>query len=67
MSRENEKTPLKGAYLADTLYLPENVEISGHTVILANYVVFEGKNPVIRGNYVLIFFPLNQLRSWVLV
>src|SRR5205814_3818574 len=41
-----EKAPLKGAYLADTLYLPEKVQLSGHTLILANYVVFEGKNPV---------------------
>lgn len=52
-----EKAPLKGAYLADTVYLPEKVELSGHTVILANYIVFEGKNPVIRGNYDLHFFP----------
>src|SRR5262249_52561246 len=52
-----ETTPLKGAYLADTLYLPEKVQLSGHTLILANYVVFEGKNPVIKGNFDLHFFP----------
>ena len=52
-----ERAPLKGAYLADTLYLPEKVEVSGHTVILANYVVFEGKHPVIKGNFDLHFFP----------
>ncbi len=52
-----EKEPLHGAYLADTLYLPEKVEVSGHTVILANYIVFEGKAPVIKGNFDLNFFP----------
>jgi len=52
-----EKAPLHGAYLGDTIYLPENVELSGHTVILANYVVFEGKNPIIKGNYDIHFFP----------
>lgn len=52
-----EKAPLKGAYLADTLYLPEKVQLSGHTVLLANYVVFEGKNPEIKGNFDLHFFP----------
>src|SRR5205807_4707530 len=51
-----ETAPMKGAYMADTLYLPEQVQLSGHTLILANYVVFEGKNPVIRGNFDLHFF-----------
>jgi hypothetical protein len=53
----HETAPLKGVYMADTLYLPENVQLSGHTIIVANYVVFEGKKPVIRGHYDLHFFP----------
>lgn len=52
-----ETKPLKGVYMADTLYLPEKVQLSNHTVIVANYVVFEGKNPVIKGNYNFYFFP----------
>src|SRR6266481_2668506 len=52
-----ETAPLNGAYMADTVYLPETVKLSGHTIIIANYVVFEGTNPVIRGNYDLHFFP----------
>jgi hypothetical protein len=52
-----ETAPLKGAYMADTLYLPEKVQLIGHTLILANYVVFEGKNPVIKGNFDIHFFP----------
>lgn len=57
----HETAPLKGAYLADTLYLPEKVKLSGHTIIVANYVVFEGKNPAIRGTYDLNFFPANPV------
>jgi hypothetical protein len=53
----HETAPLSGAYLADTLYLPEKVQLSGHTIIVANYVVFEGKNPVIKGHYDLYFLP----------
>jgi hypothetical protein len=52
-----ERAPLNGLYMADTLYLPEKVEITGHTLIVANYVVFEGKNPSIKGNFDLHFFP----------
>jgi hypothetical protein len=52
-----ETAPLKGAYLADTLYLPEKVQLSGHTIIVANYVVFEGKNPILKGHYDLYFLP----------
>lgn len=53
----HETEPLNGAYMADTVYLPEKVKLTGHTVIIANYVVFEGKNPVIKGNFDLHFFP----------
>ena len=52
-----QTAPLRGAYMADTLYLPEKVQLTGHTIIVANYVVFEGKNPVIRGHYDLYFLP----------
>jgi hypothetical protein len=57
----HEKVPLSGAYLADTLYLPEKVQLSGHTLILANYVVFEGKAPEIKGNFDLHFFPRKRV------
>ncbi|HEV3040507.1 MAG TPA: hypothetical protein VHA33_22280 [Candidatus Angelobacter sp.] len=56
-----ETAPLKGVYLADTIYLPEKVQITGHTIILANYIVFEGKNPIIKGNYDLHFFPMQPV------
>ncbi len=47
----------KGVQLADILYLPEKVELSGDTVILANQVIFEGRDAVIKGNYNVYFFP----------
>jgi hypothetical protein len=52
-----ETAPLTGVYMADTLYLPEKVQLSGHTIIIANYVVFEGTSPIIKGHYDLYFFP----------
>ncbi|MBA3242075.1 MAG: hypothetical protein H0T60_12680 [Acidobacteria bacterium] len=48
----------KGAQLADILYLPEKVELTGDTVILANQVIFEGRQAVIKGNYNVYFFPV---------
>jgi hypothetical protein len=48
---------INGVHLADTLYLPEKVELTGDTVILANQVIFEGTNAVIKGHYSVYFFP----------
>lgn len=50
---------LRGVQLADTLYLPERVEITGDTVILANQIIFEGRNGVLKGNYAVYVFPLD--------
>lgn len=52
-----QTAPMKGVVMADTLYLPERSEISGDTVILTKYLVFEGKNPVIKGPHDLHIFP----------
>lgn len=49
---------LKGLQLADILYLPEKVELTGDTVILANQVVFDGRDALIKGNYNVYFFPV---------
>src|SRR4029077_2012940 len=56
-----ETAPLKGTYFADTLYLPEHVQLDGHTVIVANYLVFEGKNPIIKGPFDLNVFPTKPI------
>jgi hypothetical protein len=50
---------IKGVQLADTLYLPEKVEVTGDTVILANQVIFEGRNAVLKGNHAVYFFPVD--------
>jgi len=49
---------IRGVQLADTLYLPEKVEVTGDTVILAKQVIFEGRNPVLKGNHAVYFFPI---------
>jgi hypothetical protein len=52
-----ETAPLHGVYIADTLYLPENVEVTGDTVIVVNYLVFEGKNATVKGSHDIHVFP----------
>jgi hypothetical protein len=50
---------LDGTVIADTLYLPEKVEIKGDTVILARRLVFEGKDVLIKGHSVdIAIFPI---------
>lgn len=49
---------LKGVQLADILYLPEKVELTGDTVILAGQVVFEGRDAAIGGHFNVYFFPV---------
>lgn len=48
---------LRGAYLADTLYVREYAEVTGDTVVLVNHVVFEGRSPKLKGNYAIFFYP----------
>lgn len=50
---------LEGVQLADTLYLPESVELSGDTVVIARQLVFLGKRIVIKGPHDLHIF-LNE-------
>jgi hypothetical protein len=54
---------MKGVQLADTLFLPENVELTGDTVIMANNMIFSGKNAVIKGPHDLHFFALGPVLS----
>ncbi len=54
---------IEGVQLADTLYLPESIELTGDTIIIARQLVFSGKNVVIKGPHDLHFFPLNPLLS----
>jgi hypothetical protein len=47
---------ISGVNIGDTIYLPEKVEITSDTVILANQVIFEGRHAVIKGNHSVYFF-----------
>lgn len=58
-TRVVRQAQMKGVQLADTLYLPEKVEITGDTVILANQVIFEGRDAVLKGNHAVFFFPVD--------
>lgn len=49
---------IKGVQMADVLYLPEKVELTGDTVIIANQVIFEGHNAVLKGTHNVYFFPV---------
>jgi hypothetical protein len=54
---------IEGVELADTLFLPERVELTGDTVIIANQLIFSGKNPVIKGPHDLHFFAMGPIQS----
>lgn len=53
----------EGVQLADTLFLPEVVELTGDTVIIANNLIFSGKNVVIKGPHDLHFFAMGPIQS----
>lgn len=54
--RGSEK--IEGVQMANILYLPEQVTLTGDTVFLANQIIFEGRNAVIKGNHNVYFFPV---------
>ena len=51
---------LQGVQIADTLFLPEKVELTGDTVIIANNMILSSKNVVIKGPHDLHFFALGR-------
>lgn len=51
MLEHTTRTDLDGVIMADELRLGEVTELLGDTIIIANRLVFEGQNPVIRGPY----------------
>ncbi|GEM_PF-1412308 len=56
-----ETEPLAGVYLADTLYLPERVELAGETILLVRHLIFEGTQAVIEGNHQIYLFPIETM------
>ena len=51
---------VKGVQMADTLYLPEKVDLTGDTLLLAKTIIFEGNNVLIKGNHNIYFMPLEM-------
>ncbi len=52
---------LKGVQMANILYLPEKVELTGDTVFIANQIVFEGTDAVIKGyGKNVYFYPIGK-------
>lgn len=47
---------LGGVELADTLYLPERIELTADTVIVTRRLIHEGKNALIKGNHNIYIF-----------
>jgi hypothetical protein len=48
---------MEGVHFADTLILPEYVELTGDTVMIARELVFLGKKVTIKGPHSLTLFP----------
>ncbi|HZM91201.1 MAG TPA: hypothetical protein VFF31_32065 [Blastocatellia bacterium] len=53
--------PLAGTQLAETLCLPEQVELTDDAVILVKNLRFEGFAPVIRGNHNIYIFLVDSV------
>jgi hypothetical protein len=52
---------LQGVQIADTIVIPEKVELTGDLVILANTVVFEGQQTVMEGIGMNVYvFPVKE-------
>lgn len=52
---------LKGVQMAHTLYLPEKVELTGDTVILARNVIFEGRDAIMKGwSFSIALYPIDK-------
>ncbi|HEV2704964.1 MAG TPA: hypothetical protein VGV59_03510 [Pyrinomonadaceae bacterium] len=54
---------LKGAHLANVVRLPEKVQLTGDTVIIANRIVFEGTDVLVKGNHAVHFFALDSMET----
>jgi len=52
-----------GAKIANIIYLPDKIKLTGDTIILANYVVFASKQVEIVGYDDLLVFPMESVLS----
>ncbi len=49
---------ISGLLIGETLYFPEKVTLVGNTVILANKIMFEGKEVEITGSFSIYIYPV---------
>jgi hypothetical protein len=62
MKQEKQQgSTVKGAIIADVLYLPEAVTPTGDTVVIANRIVFKGQHTVIKGPYGVHCFAVESM------
>jgi len=59
LARQGE-SKLNGLQMAHTLYLPDNIQLTGDTVILARRLVFLGRDVVIKGNHDIHIFTIEE-------
>lgn len=52
-----------GAKIANIVYLPDRIELTGDTIILANYLVFASKQVEVVGYDDLLVFPMESVLS----
>jgi hypothetical protein len=52
-----------GAKIANIVYLPDKIQLTGDTIILANYIVFASKQVEIIGYDDLLVFPMESVLS----
>lgn len=54
---------LAGVTIAHTLYLPQQVDLKGDTVILVRNLVFQGRDAIIKGPFSIYVYPIDQVGS----
>jgi hypothetical protein len=54
---------MEGVHFAGTLILPESIELTGDTVMIARELIFLGKKVTIKGPHSLTIFPNEPIRA----
>jgi hypothetical protein len=62
-ANKTQVAALSGVHLANTLHLPNRVELAGDTVILAKHIIFQGRDVLIKGSHSIHIFAVNSVRK----
>lgn len=63
VSRSHTSSQLRGVEIADELTLPENISLTGDTIILARRIRFQGRNVRIAGPHGLHIFAVESVNT----